>query len=106
KYMRLLSNYDPQDTKPAMKRAYNEYLAYTFIINSDQNKYGSLIKNLAQQQSLKNDQYPKTLTAAAEVLMEHPWDAKYSEIKKKRRDGEKRRDNEDNTSSTNTSSTT
>ncbi|WP_371079441.1 hypothetical protein, partial [Salmonella enterica] len=38
--------------------------------------------------------------------MEHPWDAKCSEMKKKRRDGEKRRDNEDNTSRTNTSSTT
>uniref|UniRef100_UPI00352359D8 hypothetical protein n=1 Tax=Salmonella enterica TaxID=28901 RepID=UPI00352359D8 len=54
-----------------------EYLAYTFIINSDNNKYGSLIKSLAQQQSLKNTQYPKTLTAASEVLMEHQWDEKY-----------------------------
>ena len=104
KYMQTLDNYDSNNPTKAMKRAYEEYLAYTFIINSDNNKYGSLIKNLAQQQSLKNTQYPKTLTAASEVLMEHKWDEKYYEAKKKR-DNNNRRDrgNDDSTISSTTS---
>ena len=97
KYMATLDNYDTTNTKPAMKKAYDEYLAYTFIMNSDHNKYGSLIRNLAQQQSLKNTQYPKTLTSASEVLMEHRWDAKYLEVKRKR---DKKRDQDDDTTTT------
>ena len=54
-------------------------------MNSDQTKYGSLIKILTTQQSLKHNQYPKTLTEASEVLTEHPWDSKYQEVKKKKR---------------------
>ena len=103
KYMQTLDNYDNSNTTPAMKRAYEEYLAYTFINNSDNNKYGSLIKSLAQQQSFKNTQYPKTLTAASEVLMEHQWDKKYYEMKKKR-DSNRRNQNDDSTISTTTSS--
>ena len=103
KYMQTLDNYDSSNTTPAMKRAFEEYQAYTFIINSDNNKYGSLIKSLAQQQSLKNTQYPKTLTAASEVLMEHQWDEKYYEMKKKR-DSNRRNQNDDSTISTTTSS--
>ena len=105
KYIQSYDDYDSSDPQPSIKKAYEEYLAYTFLISSDQNKYGSLIKSLAQQQSLKNSQYPKTLTAASEVLMEHQWDAKYLEIKRKRKDGEKQREKDDNTATTTTTTT-
>ena len=106
KYMETMNGYDEDNPKPFMKKAYEEYMAYTFLINSFQNKYGSLIKNLAQQQSLKNTQYPKSLTAASEVLLEHQWDAKYMEQKKIQRDKDKKSKEQDHdTTSTTTSST-
>jgi hypothetical protein len=103
KYVREMENYDATKEKTYNKIAFEEMTAYAFIANSDSNKYGTIIKNLAQQQSLKNTQYPKTITAAAEVLMEHPWDPKYNEVRKKRRETANRsRDNDDSNKSTKT----
>ena len=45
--------------------------AYVYLVNSDQNKYGSVIKNLNSQKSLKNDKFPKTVTDAHNVLINH-----------------------------------
>ena len=100
KYMESMNGYDPDNNKPFVRKAYEEYLAYTFLINSDQNKYGSLIKNLAQQQSLGNTQYPKSLTAASEVLLEHQWDSKYYDNRKNKKDKEKRAREQDNDNTT------
>ena len=36
--------------------------ACMYLINADQNKYGSVLKNLNSQKSFKNDQYPSTIT--------------------------------------------
>ena len=104
KYIETMEDYDSSNPEPSIKKAFDEYLAYTFIVNSDNSKYGSLIKNLAQQQSLKNTQYPRTLTAASEALNEHKWDDKYFELKKKR-DANKRNQNDDSTISTTTTNT-
>ena len=95
KYIKTMENYDASKEATFIKLAFEELKAYAFIANSDSNKYGSLIKNLAQQQSLKNTQYPKTLTAAAEVLMEHHWDQEYFDAKKKRKE-QQQNDNENN----------
>ena len=51
--------------------------------NVDQNWYGSLMKNLSQQYSLDNNQYPKTITVATDVLSNHKLDQKYFDNKKK-----------------------
>ena len=96
KYIESMPGYDKDNQEPFIRKAYEEYLAYTFLVNSDSTKYGSLIKNLAQQQSLKNSQYPKSLTAASEVLLEHQWDAKYYETRKNRKDKERRDREKDN----------
>ena len=106
KYMETMQGYDPDNQQPFIKKAYEEYLAYTFLVNSDSSKYGSLIKNLAQQQSLKNTQYPKSLTAASEVLLEHQWDSKYYENKKSRKDKEKKAREQDNETASAVTNTT
>ena len=41
------------------------------ITNSDQNKYGSAIKNLNIQKYLKNDQHPTTIADAHNALSNH-----------------------------------
>ena len=45
--------------------------ACMYLVNSDQNKYRSVIKILDSQKSLKNDQFHKTVTDAHNVLSNH-----------------------------------
>ena len=61
--------------------------AYLFMMNADKLKYGSLMKGLASQHSLKNNQYPVTLIGAVETLSEHQWDPAYRESQKKKKGG-------------------
>ena len=96
KYIKTMDDYN-ETTKPALsKQAFEELKAFTFLSNSDNTKYGSIIKALAQQQSLKNTQYPKTVTAASQVLMEHTWDQKYHDEKKKRKELQNSNTNDNN----------
>ena len=109
KFVKGMDGYDVNDytkTEELVKEAYEMFKAYVFIANSDNNKYGSLIKNLAQQQSLKNNQHPTTLTKASEALNEHQWDAKYFETKKKKKEQSRRDREDDSTIATTPSSTT
>jgi hypothetical protein len=42
------------------KDTYERFLAYVYLSNADKAKYGSILQGLNTQQSLHNDQYPKT----------------------------------------------
>jgi len=67
------------------KESFDKWTSYMYLYNSDQKKYGSLMKNFKTQYSLGNNQYCETITAAADVLTNHTWDATYKESVKKRR---------------------
>jgi hypothetical protein len=54
--------------------AFTQFMAYTYISNSDFTKYGSLVKSLNSQHSLGNNQFPVTVTAATNALSNHPMD--------------------------------
>ena len=86
KYIKTMDGYDKTNEESMTKEAFEELKAFAFLSNSDSTKYGSIIKTLAQQQSLKNSQYPKTVTAASQVLLDHQWDQKYYDEKKKKRE--------------------
>ena len=63
--------------KAEMKRdAFERWMAFLLIRNSDQAKYASLVNQLISQYSMGQDQYPKTITAATDVLNHHRWDKK------------------------------
>ena len=62
---------DPNTIKKCQIKAHKQFLAYTYLVNSNQQKYDSLVKGLATQKSLKNNQYPKTITDATHVLSAH-----------------------------------
>ena len=51
--------------------------AYNYLGNADKNKYESILKNLNQQFSLGNNQYPKTITEANTVFNNHRFDSIY-----------------------------
>jgi hypothetical protein len=62
-------------------KTYEQYLAFIYINNADQAKYGTIMAGLITQQSLGNDQYPRTITEASTVLSNHQFD--YSTPKSK-----------------------
>jgi hypothetical protein len=91
---------DPEKCK---KQAWERHLAFIYLRNSDQSKYGSILKGLNTQQSLNNDQYPKTVVSANNVLSSHQFDNAKSKTRPspthKDRENNNNRD-EDNASDT------
>ena len=55
-------------------QAYEQLLAYIYLENADQAKYGSILSGLDTQNSLGNNQYPKTVSEANSVLSNHQFD--------------------------------
>jgi hypothetical protein len=52
----------------ARKATQEEYLAIAFLLGSDCNRYGKLVKNLEKDYTQGQDRYPKTLTSAYSLL--------------------------------------
>ena len=65
---------DPSQNNEYRKNSWDRYIALVYLNNADNTKYGTVIKNLAAQFSLGNNQYPKSITAASYVLSNHPHD--------------------------------
>ena len=77
KYVEQESNYDPMNetiVKECQNTVSEEFLVVLYLTNADQKKYGSIIQDLSTQQSLHNDQYPKTVINANNVLSNHKFD--------------------------------
>jgi hypothetical protein len=85
------STTDPNKLTELNKSAFSRYLAYLYLENSDQTKYGSLLIGLNTQQSLGNNQYPKTITEANNVLSNHKFDSTTTAKKFEKTDKEKDR---------------
>ena len=60
-----------EEHKQLNEEADEKLAAYMYMVNSDQTKYGAVLKNLNSQKSLKNDQYPTTVLDAHNVLSNH-----------------------------------
>jgi hypothetical protein len=75
------------------------------ICNSDQAKYGSLSNRLVSKVSMQNNQYPKTCTAATDILSNCRFDNR-GDLNKKEWSNKTRKDEEANNSSKTTSKTT
>jgi hypothetical protein len=74
----------------ARQQAFEQWTAYLFLKGSDPTKYGTVIKGLMSQYSLGNDQYPKSLTQATDVLSNHRIDGKFYELKEKKKQDQKK----------------
>ena len=77
-------------------------MAFVQLRNSDQAKYQSLMKGLISQYSMENDQYPKTITTAIDILANHRHD---NSITKDGQTKQKGKQNEDDDRSTTTNET-
>ena len=87
-----IAEQDAAAKKAMRKEEAKAFLAYLFLAGSDQTKYGSLLKGFQAQFSLGNDQYPRTLEVALDVLSSHRFDQKYSDNQRKNREHNKQND--------------
>jgi hypothetical protein len=74
KIVEALPTYDEDDKErcaPLQEQAYNQFVAYLYLDNADKTKYGSILTDLNTQQSLGNDQYPRSITDSNIVLSNH-----------------------------------
>ena len=77
KYVKTMDLYDATDpdvVETLINKASEQFFAHIYMENSDQEKYGSISKNLNEQKSLGNDQYPKTIVDTNNVLSNHKFD--------------------------------
>jgi hypothetical protein len=72
--MGLYDQNDPKTVLTCINSTFERWMAYLYIDNADRSKYGSLIQGLQSQQSLGNNQYPKTIATANQVLSSHKID--------------------------------
>eukprot|EP00957_Ditylum_brightwellii_P207559 15353517-Ditylum_brightwellii.AAC.1 len=65
---------DHDKVKELTKKAPDQLFAFIYLENSDQTKYGSILKRLNEQKLLGNNQYLKTITESNNVLSNHWFD--------------------------------
>ena len=73
-----MNEIDHSKNKILQNQAFEQLLAYIYLENADQAKYGSILSGLDTQNSLGNDQYPKTVSEANSVLSNHQFDTNKS----------------------------
>jgi hypothetical protein len=59
--MKVTNKSDKQEMRRNQENAFEQFLAYNYLENSDKTNYGSLMNDLKQQQSLKHDNTQKRL---------------------------------------------
>ena len=74
--------------------AFEKWMAYLLLENSDQAKYGSLLRNLRSQYSMEHDQYPDNFERAVTMLSEHPID-NAKKLREQRQQARQKNDDED-----------
>jgi hypothetical protein len=77
KFMSKMEEFIPKDDESIEKckaKAFEQFLAYTYMEGADKSKYGSLLSGLQTQYLLGNDQYPRTVSDANSVLSNHRFD--------------------------------
>ena len=57
--------------KELIKTSSSKFNAYIYLENSDQKRFGQVMKTLHQQQSFGNNQFPSAIMEASEILSNH-----------------------------------
>ena len=81
------------------EEAMERWMAYLFLKGSDQTKYGSVMRGFVDQFSLENNQYPKTVAIATDILSNHKLDQRFYDVQKRNRERQKQDNNEPNETS-------
>ena len=89
KIVQNMKGYDEKDedkVEELNKLADEQFSSFVYLVNSDQSKYGSVTNGLHSQKALQNDQYPRTLIEANNVLSTHRFDFIKEEGRKSKSD--------------------
>ena len=87
---------DTKQQSELKDQSIERYMAFVLLRKSDQAKYRSLLNGLISQYSMENDQYPKSITAAIDMLAYH----KHDNYSLKKDEKYKKQDEDDNQSTT------
>ena len=77
KYVQGMPGYDENGLdklEDLTEKADEQFCSYLYLVNSDQGKYGTIIKGLNSQKALQNDQVHRTIIEANNVLRTHRFD--------------------------------
>ena len=89
------------EQKMMKDEAFDKWMAYLLLKNSDQTKYGGLINGLTLQYVMGHKQYPADVTAVTDVLSNYKWDPSYKEkLEKLKKQKTKSKRDDDDTIST------
>ena len=69
------SDIDIAKNKILQDQAHKQLLAYIYMENANQAKYGTILSGLDTQNSLGNNQYPRTVSEANSVLSNYQFDS-------------------------------
>jgi hypothetical protein len=93
KIVQSMKDYDlssDEERSELYEKAYSQWLAYLYLENADRAKYGTILVGLnTQQSSLKNNQYPKSITEANNVLSHHRYELNQNKPPLKKADDNK-----------------
>jgi hypothetical protein len=70
------------DSELKQQMAYEQLMTYIYLKNADRSKYGTLPNGLSRQYSLVQDQYPRTIIDANNILSNHRYDQAYMDNKR------------------------
>ena len=100
KYIKMLSSNDTLAPETSQKESYEQLMAYLYIHNSDQKKYGTVLKHLREQQSLGTNKVPKIISRALHVFsndhFENTKERKNNDRDCNQRDKNRRNNDKDN----------
>jgi len=82
--------------KEINKEILERFIAFRYLKAVDQTKYGSVLSGLNTQFSLGNNQYPKTLTDAHNVISSHRWDSEYKKKSQRKKEDHGKKSQHDN----------
>ena len=77
KFVKTLDGHDEDDAEKTDKliiKANEQLFALIYLENADQDKYGSILKDLKADKALGIDKYPRAVVEANNVLSAHQFD--------------------------------
>jgi hypothetical protein len=87
---------DPEEITKCIETASEQLFAFLYMENSDQAKYGSLLRGLNSQKSLGHDQYPRSISEANNVLSNHNFDESRTNKTNHNKNGRTKNNNKNN----------
>ncbi len=67
---------DPQKQQKTLDESFRRWMSYVLLKNSDKKKYKSIIDGTMSQFSMKNNQFPSSMSATVDIMSNHKYDNK------------------------------